>query len=132
MHKKIGILKANELTQNNLLMKGIEGLHPVSFRLWMAFGIILTHPRKPAPCFLCTFFWFHILMVTESDLPIYLLLDDSNQIISFPIKDQKRLTDRSVYSILDSMYPSRPQSSDTDPNRQHLSYKRGRVGLNTM
>ena len=34
----------------------------------MAAGGNLTQPRKPAPSLLFTFFWFHTLTVTESDL----------------------------------------------------------------
>lgn len=46
--------------------------HPVSFSLLMALERSLTHPRKPAPCFLWIFLWFQTLMVIESDFPMYL------------------------------------------------------------
>lgn len=32
-------------------------------------GVKRAHPKKPAPCFLCTFFWFHSEKVSESSLP---------------------------------------------------------------
>lgn len=52
---------------------GSLNLQLVSFRLWIKLGSILTQPRKPAPCFLWTFFWFHTLIVRQSFLPRYLV-----------------------------------------------------------
>ena len=47
-------------------------LQPVSLSCWMALDLIWTHPRKPAPCFLWIFLWFHTLIVMESLGPTYL------------------------------------------------------------
>lgn len=51
----------------------------------MLFDIILTHPKNPAPCFLCTFLWFQTLIVTESDFPIKL-----NQLKCLQQKERKK------------------------------------------
>lgn len=47
-----------------------ENLHPVSFSLLMALERSRMQPRKPAPCRLWIFLWFHILMVIESVFPM--------------------------------------------------------------
>lgn len=46
--------------------------HPVSFSCWMTLAMMRTQPRKPAPCFFCTFLWFQTLRVIESERPRYL------------------------------------------------------------
>lgn len=45
-------------------------LHPVSFSRLMALERRRMQPRKPAPCRLWIFLWFHILMVMESVFPM--------------------------------------------------------------
>lgn len=57
-------------------------LHPVSFSLLMALERSRTHPRKPAPCFLWIFLWFHTLMVMESVFPTYLQKIHIRRVIS--------------------------------------------------
>lgn len=47
-------------------------LQPVSLRRLMELERSRTQPRKPAPCFLWIFLWFHTLIVMESNFPMYL------------------------------------------------------------
>ena len=70
IHKKFSMqyIEEKSHTKND----NFKYSHPVSLSLWIADDIIRTQPRKPAPCFLCIFLWFHILMVIESFCPIYL------------------------------------------------------------
>lgn len=63
-------------------------LQLVSLRLCIKLGSILTQPRKPAPCFLCTFFWFQTEIVRQSFLPRYLEFDEKkNTTMSLTVLD---------------------------------------------
>lgn len=68
--------------KKNLVPKQVYLLiysQPVSLRRLIALERSLTQPRKPAPCFLWIFLWFHTLIVIESDFPMYLKSDKKSE-----------------------------------------------------
>lgn len=64
------LLFACTCIKNQRARKRETDLHPVSFSLLMALESSRMQPRKPAPCRLWIFLWFHILMVMESVFPM--------------------------------------------------------------
>lgn len=68
-------LSVNALRQTNTN----SYVQPVSLSLLMALDRRRTQPRKPAPCFLWIFLWFHTLMVIESAFPMYLTREQRNR-----------------------------------------------------